>query len=161
VVEPVVPDQWAQDIGHPTPSTANGYRWIKYPTLSSVVAPDGSLDSDHPKTVNIEDYERTLSPALITYYERLRFCWVVSGSTQAGRALADPTAVLQAIAYYRALAQQGEVLYRASPYGAGKRPVAFNFDWTFDFYPLAYVRPGPEMTVYRLHGGRCAEVGSK
>ena len=38
---------------------------------------------------------------------------------------------------------------------AGAGPVDFNFDWSFDFYPLAYHRPGPTMTIYRLHGGRC------
>ena len=48
-----------------------------------------------------------------------------------------------AIAYYRALAQQGEVVYRVSPYARGQRPVAFNFDWSFDYYPLAYAVPGP------------------
>ncbi len=160
VVEPVVPDPWAQDIGHPTPSTRNGYRWIKYPALVSVIAPDGSLVPAAAKVVNLEDYERTLSPALIGRYEQLGYCWVVSGSTQSGRAYADPRAVPQAIAYYRALAAQGEMVYRASPYARGKGPVAFDFDWTFDYYPLAYARPGPEMTVYRLNGGRCARVGA-
>jgi hypothetical protein len=81
---------------------------------------------------------------------------VVSGSTQSGRAYADPKAVPHAIAYYAALASQGEVAYRVSPYSQGRGPVAFDFDWSFDYYPLAYDRPGPEMTVYRLHGGRCA-----
>ncbi len=80
----------------------------------------------------------------------------MSGSTQAGRAFADPKAVPQAIAYYAALAKQGEVVYRASPYSHGRNRVAFDFDWSFDYYPLAYYRPGPEMIVYRLHGGRCA-----
>jgi hypothetical protein len=80
---------------------------------------------------------------------------VISGSTESGRAFADPKAVPLAIAYYRALAKQGERVLRASPYAAGKGPVGFNFDWSFDYYPLAYERPGPEMTVYRLHGGRC------
>jgi hypothetical protein len=37
--------------------------------------------------------------------------------------------------------------------------VAFNFDWSFDYAPLAYARPGPEMTIYRLRGGRCAPGG--
>jgi 4-amino-4-deoxy-L-arabinose transferase-like glycosyltransferase len=156
VIEPVVPDPWAQDIGHPTPTTRNGYRWIKYAALVSVIAPDGSLAPEQAQQVNLEDYERTLSPALIPYYERLGFCWVVSGSTQSGRATADPGAVPHAVAYYRALAQQAEVVYHASPYSPGKGPVAFDFDWTFDYYPLAYDRPGPEMTVYRLHGGRCS-----
>ena len=64
--------------------------------------------------------------------------------------------VPHAIAYYRELERQGEVVYHVSPYSSGKNRVAFNFDWTFDYYPLAFHRPGPEMTIYRLHGGRCA-----
>jgi hypothetical protein len=44
-----------------------------------------------------------------------------------------------------------------SPYSKGKGPVKFNFDWTFNYYPLAYNRPGPVMTIYRLQGGRCAQ----
>ena len=106
--------------------------------------------------VGIEDYERTLSPALLDFYRRHGYCWVVSGSTQSGRAYADPRAVPLAIAYYRALAAAGTVAYRASPYGPGQGPVAFGFDWSFDYYPLAYHRPGPQITVYRLHGARCA-----
>ncbi len=83
---------------------------------------------------------------------------MLTGSTQSDRAFADPTAVPAAVAYYRALAQQGEVVHRTSPYRAGKggrESVAFNFDWSFDYYPLAYRRPGPTITIYRLHGGRC------
>jgi hypothetical protein len=34
--------------------------------------------------------------------------------------------------------------------------VGFNFDFSFDSYPLAYERPGAVMTIYRLDGGRCA-----
>jgi hypothetical protein len=142
VVEPVAPDGW-------------GTRWNKYDSLGSRISAGGALEPNTTRIVGIEDYERTLSPQLIGYYERHGYCWVVSGSTQSGRAFADPTAVPLAIAYYRTLAAQGAVAYRASPYTRGRRPVAFNFDWSFDYYPLAYHRPGPEMTVYRLHGGRC------
>ena len=42
-------------------------------------------------------------------------------------------------------------------------PVRFNFDWSFDYYPRAYERPGPAVLVYRLQGGACAHdsaVGS-
>ena len=63
-----------------------------------------------------------------------------------------------AIAYYAALARQGEVVYRASPYTHGSERVGFDFDWSFDYYPLAYYRPGPEMTVYRLRGGVAARL---
>jgi hypothetical protein len=142
VVEPVAPDQW-------------GTRWNKYPSLISRITPAGALESVAGEKVGIEDYERTLAPALIGYYRAHGYCWVVSGSTESGRAFADPREVPLAVAYYRALARQGEVVYRASPYASGQGPVAFDFDWSFDYYPLAYHRPGPAMTVYRLHGGRC------
>jgi Dolichyl-phosphate-mannose-protein mannosyltransferase len=156
VLEPVVPDDWVSDIGHPTAGSASGYRWNKYPSLRSEIAPSGQLDPSESEIVNIEDYERTLSPALIPYYESKDYCWVITGSTQQDRAFADPRAVPHAIAYYHALKAQGTLLYHASPYAKGKRAVPFDFDWSFDYYPLAYSNPGPEMSVYRLHGGRCA-----
>ena len=103
VVEPVAPDAW-------------GLRWNKYPSLWSRISPSGALEAAASHEVGIEDYERTLSPALIGFYEQHGYCWVVSGSTESGRAYADPRAVPLAIAYYRALAQAGTVVYRASPY---------------------------------------------
>jgi hypothetical protein len=156
VVEPVVPDEWVQDVGHPTLSTYDGDRWIKYQSLRSLIDAAGELRPAEAHTVTLENYELTLSPALIPYYEREGYCWVLIGSGESGRAFADPARAPDAVAYYRALARQGEVVYRVSPYRAGARPVAFNFDWSFDYYPLAYERPGPEVTVYRLRGGRCA-----
>jgi hypothetical protein len=155
VVEPVVPDAWAQDIGHPYPGTSNGARWIKFPTSRSNIANDGSILPGEGRIVNIEDFERTLFPGLIDRFEKQGWCYVVSGSTQRGRAEAAPKEVPRAIAYYKALEQRSDVVFHASPYRRGAKPVAFNFDWTFDFYPLAYARPGPEMTVYRLKNGRC------
>jgi len=157
VVEPVAPDEWAREVIPGTSTAGNPYRWPKYASLFSRISAGGALEpvSASPRKVGIEDYVRTLSPALIGYYERNGYCWVVSGTTQSGRAFADPKAVPQAIAYYAALAKQGEVVYRASPYTHGRERVGFDFDWSFDYYPLAYHRPGPEMTVYRLRGGKC------
>ncbi len=143
VVEPVAPGGW-------------GRRWNKYPSLLLRISPAGAVERQGSRVVGIEDYERTLSPALLGFYQRHGYCWVVSGSTESGRAYADPRAVPLAIAYYRALAATGTVVYRASPYGDGQGPVPFSFDWSFDYYPLAYHRPGPQITIYRLHGARCA-----
>jgi dolichyl-phosphate-mannose-protein mannosyltransferase len=156
VVEPLVPDEWAQDVGRPTLTTTDGDRWIKWSSLRSEIDGAGVLTPNDTHVVGIENYEKTLSPALIGLYERRGYCWVVSGYAESGRAFADPTAAPHAIAYYRALASAAEVVYHISPYSPGKGPVSFNFDWTFDYYPLAYERPGPEMTVYRLRGGGCA-----
>ena len=157
VVEPVSPNQWAREPpGAPAGCAGTSYRWCKWPSLYTFIDAGGAVDVAHRHEVSIENYVRTLSPALIGLYERRGYCWVVTGSTEEGRALVDPRQVPLALAYYRALAAQGEVVRRFSPYAAGQGPVAFNFDWSFDYYPRAYSRPGPSMTVYRLHGGRCA-----
>jgi hypothetical protein len=158
VVEPVVPDSWAQDLGHPSALTANGYRWAKFPTSRTNVARDGSIHLGAGGIVNIEDYERELQPGLIDLYERKGYCYVVSGSTQRGRAEAQPKLVPRAVAYYAELERRADKVAEFSPYRSGHGPVAFNFDWSFDFYPLAYERPGPVMTIYRLRGGACAGV---
>jgi hypothetical protein len=160
VVEPVSPNQWAFEEAGRAPGcptvTGSRYRWCKWPSLYSFITPAGTIDRAGRHEVGIENYVRTLSPALIDYYERSGFCWVITGSTEAGRAEADPRAVPLAVAYYRRLSEQGHVVHRSSPYSAGSSPVSFNFDWSFDYYPLAYQRPGPAMTVYRLDGGRCS-----
>ncbi len=158
VVEPVVPDLWAQDIGDTSPILTNGYRWSKFPLSKSVIDP--ATGEPYPdglaQPVNIEDFEKVLRPDLVSTFEQQGFCWVVVGSTQRGRAEVEPEAVPQALAYYRELERRSKVAHDVSPYSKGKGPVKFNFDWTFDYYPLAYNRPGPEMTIYKLQGGACA-----
>jgi 4-amino-4-deoxy-L-arabinose transferase-like glycosyltransferase len=143
VVEPFAPAAWSRGF--------SGYP-IYHRTHR---LPDGRLAVDPHRVVSIEDYERTLSPALVGLYKRDGYCWVVTGSTVEGRAVADPGAVPAALAYYRALAANGTHALRVSPYGTGAAPVAFNFDWSFDYYPTAYARPGPQIDVYHLHGGAC------
>ncbi len=153
VAEPVSPNDWASE-RHGAPACPQ-YRWCKYASLESRISTTGRFEPENPHQIGIENYVTTLAPELIGYYERTGFCWVLIGSTQYGRALADPGAVPRAIAYYRALAAQGQLVYSSSPYAHGAHAVAFNFDWSFDYYPLAYERPGPAIAIYRLHGGRC------
>jgi hypothetical protein len=157
VVEPIAPDQWATDPGRPSALTSGGTRWVKYRTSRSRVENDGTVrEGGAGRTVKLEDYERTTRPQLVDEYERLGYCLVVTGSTQFGRALAEPAEVPQAIAYYEELERRGEVAFRASPFDEGAGPVEFSFDDSFNYRPLAYARPGPEIIVYRLRGGRCA-----
>jgi 4-amino-4-deoxy-L-arabinose transferase-like glycosyltransferase len=153
VLEPVVLNSWLEEGASHTGTR----RWVKYPALQSVIAANGALAPQATHAVALEDYETTLSPALIGWYERQGYCWVVSGSTESGRAFASTGAAPLAVAYYRVLAAHAEVAYHVSPYRQGASPPRFSFDWTFDYYPLSYRRPGPEMTVYRLLGGRCAQ----
>jgi len=153
VVEPIVPGAWLDDIGRASPLTAFGDRWQRF-TPNSLAG----TGVPAPPVVAAEDYERTLSPALLIGYERAGYCWVISGSTQSGRAQVDPSVVPGAIAYYRALARQAVVAARFSPYRRGAKPVRFNFDWSFDTYPLAYARSGPVVTIWHLRDGGCGSV---
>jgi 4-amino-4-deoxy-L-arabinose transferase-like glycosyltransferase len=148
VVEPVVPDAWASDVGRVNPGTSNGARWVKFPTTRSRLYPG--------RVVNLEDYERTLEPALLDRYAAGGYCWVVSASTQRGRSEAQPEQVPGAVRYYRELDRRAALAFEASPFDAGARPVGFDYDWTFDYYPLAYHRPGPVVRIYRLSSQSCA-----
>jgi Dolichyl-phosphate-mannose-protein mannosyltransferase len=151
VIEPVVPDAWASDPGRALSATGNGARWVKWPTSRSRLRADGTpRKSGLGPVVKLEDYERTLFPGLVGQYRRRGYCTVLTGSTQFGRALADPKAVPQALRYYDALRRGGRVVF------AARQPVrTFSFDYSFNSYPLSFTRPGPEIVIYRLSGGAC------
>ena len=80
------------------------------------------------------------------------------GSEQAGRAFAQPHLAPSAIAYYAALARRARLVYHVSPFSRGTHPVPFSFDWAIDYYPRQYRLPGPELSVYRLSGGKCGST---
>ncbi|MEO8690227.1 MAG: glycosyltransferase family 39 protein [Solirubrobacteraceae bacterium] len=151
VIEPVVPDSWASDTGRALRATGNGARWAKWPTSRSRLAPDGTpIKHGVGPIVKLEDYERTLFGGLVRQYEDRGYCIVLTGSTQFGRALAEPEKVPRAIRYYAALKRSGRVVYAARQPGR-----AFSFDFSFNSYPLSFKRPGPEIVIYRLTGGAC------
>jgi hypothetical protein len=139
VIEPIAPDAWAMDVGHPSRRTDTGHRWDKWRTSNF-----------RGRRVKLEDYERTLSPAMLDRYVRNGYCIVVTGSIQKGRAFVDPDAVPKAVAYYRALERRSELLYRISPLRGGRSVGTFSFDSSYNSYPLSYARPGPEIEIRRL-----------
>ena len=156
VVEPVVSDDWGQDIGRSLPWTPTGARWQLWNTyVTDVDAHGNHLPAGEHRYVAIDEYERTLRPELLTEYADSGYCWVVIGSLQAGRSFAQPKIAPAAIAYYAQLANHARLMYHVSPFGAGSRAVPFSFDWSIDYYPSQYARPGPEMSVYRLTTGAC------
>ena len=157
VIEPLVSDDWATDIGRSLPYTSTGERWSRYPTWLTDVDVNGNpLPAGERRYVVVDQYERTLRPALLDRYVSSGFCWLVIGSLQAGRAFAQPHAAPGAVAYYAALANRAQLVYHVSPFAPGGRAVPFSFDWSIDYYPRQYRRPGPEMSVYRLSGGNCS-----
>jgi 4-amino-4-deoxy-L-arabinose transferase-like glycosyltransferase len=114
------------------------------------------------------EYSEYLNPGLVAEYQRLGYCLVMASSDYWGPAFADSDEAPGAPAYYRALERQGTVVYSASPWGdldspvgPGRDRVGFGFDWSFDFYPMAYTHPGPAVVIYRLRGGRCSPAAER
>lgn len=155
VIEPIVPQAYIQDPDGPHPVTPVGDRWIKYPSGKTTIDNQGrSLPRGRSRIINVEDYERIVRPALLKDYRARGFCWVMIGSTQYGRAFSEPEKVPNAMRYYRDLNRRGTPVFAALPYRR-QAQVGFNFDWSFDYYPLAYRRPGPEVFIYRISGPLC------
>jgi 4-amino-4-deoxy-L-arabinose transferase-like glycosyltransferase len=139
VIEPIAPDQWAMDVGRPSRLTRTGHRWEKWRTSNF-----------RGHRVKLEDYERTLSPPMLDRYVRGRYCTVLTGSIQQGRALRESEEVPKAVDYYRDLERRGRVLYRVSPLSGGRAVPPFSFDFSFNAYPLEYQRMGPEIVIRRV-----------
>jgi hypothetical protein len=157
VIEPVVSVDWATDVGRSLAATPSGERWRRFPTWLTDVDDQGNhLAPGQRRYVVVDQYERTLRPELLSEYESSGYCWVVIGSLQAGRSFAQPKLAPAALAYYAALANGGRLVYHVTPFTSGLHSVPFSFDWSIDYYPRQYSRPGPEMSVYRLTGGGCA-----
>jgi hypothetical protein len=152
VQEPIVPREWLRPGGRPG-ARPEWRRWLRDRALVRRLTrlfPGSRTPSD------FQNYVRTLWPGLIDVYEEMGYCWVVSGTTQSGRAFLDPARVPHAVAYYRALRRRARVAFEADPYRAGAQPQPFQFDMSFNSYPLAYERRGPAVTIFRLQDGRCA-----
>ena len=157
VIEPVVPGNWASDVGRSLAATPTGERWTRFPTWLTNIGPDGNpLPPGQHRFVFIDQYERALRPELLDSYVNRGYCWVVLGSLQAGRAFAQPQDAPQAVAYYAQLANRAKLVYHVSPFPPKAHPVPFSFDWSIDYYPRQYTRPGPEVSVYHLTGGQCS-----
>jgi len=154
VIEPAVPARWLA-----TETAPARPLWRLWDTARADVDDFGRALGGRGRIrtrfVKVDKYERTLRPALIDRYLARGYCWVVTASHQFGRAFAQPGEVPRAIAYYAALNRRSTVAARFSPYRDDARSPRFNFDWSFDWYPLAYARPGPLIVVHRLRGGSC------
>lgn len=110
-----------------------------------------------PRGTEIEKYAQNLSPEVLDSFEEDGYCWVASASIQKGRVTKDPSKAPGAAVYYSALEQRGEKVASFSPMKPGKSVPKFNFDISYNYYPLAYYRPGPQIDIYRLTGGNCAK----
>ena len=109
---------------------------------ANVEAPDGTSIT----------YAASLNPEVIDQYREKGFCLIATMSLIRGRA--ENAKVPGALAYYDRLERESKLVYQATPYDKGAKPVPLHFDFSYDYYPTAYNRPGPEIKVYRLNNCR-------
>jgi hypothetical protein len=150
VFEPIAPTEWygVTPGGGPKADPARQWeRWTRSPALIAELGRD-FRGARYP--ANFQNYERTLEPELIDVYRREHACWVVTGSTQYGRARAESYRVPEALEYYRALRRQAAVAFKVSPVRGGDRLPRYQVDKAFNYVEGAYHRPGPEMIVYKI-----------
>ena len=67
------------------------------------------------------------------------------------RGRAENAALPRALAYYRRLERESTRVFHATPYKPGRGPVPLHYDFSYDYYPTAYYRPGGEVDIYRLN----------
>jgi len=105
-------------------------------------------------------YAATLTPQNVDAYRGAGFCLVMTNSLTRGRA--ENAKVPKALAYYKRLERESDHILHISPFKAGRAPVPLHFDFSYNYYPTAYYRPGGIVDVYRLRNckqltGRVAE----
>ena len=160
MIEPVVADNWAADIGTSLPWTQSGERWYRYPTWLSDVDNNGNpLPAGQRRFVPVDQYERTLRPALLDEYVQSGYCWLVIGSLQAGRAFASAAGRPGRRRPTTRRSPTGPGSSTTSPHSPGAsarcRSTSTGRSTTS---PVSTADPGPEMSVYRLSGGKCGAL---
>ncbi|GAC1522604.1 MAG: hypothetical protein NVS2B6_07830 [Thermoleophilaceae bacterium] len=98
-------------------------------------------------------YAATLAPALIDVYRQLGYCTIATMSVIRGRV--ETRSRPKGLAYYRRIEGEARLLKTISPFKPGRPPVPLHFDFSYDYYPTAYMRPGPIIDIYRL--GDCKQ----
>jgi 4-amino-4-deoxy-L-arabinose transferase-like glycosyltransferase len=93
-------------------------------------------------------YAATLTPSNIDAYRSAGFCLVMTNSLTRGRA--ENAHVPNALAYYQRLERESNHLLHLTPFKPGRRPVPLHFDFSYNYYPTAYERPGGIVDVYQL-----------
>jgi hypothetical protein len=150
VFEPIAPTEWYGETPGGGPKADPARRWERWTRSSALIAELGRDFRGARYPANFQNYERTLEPRLIDVYRREHACWIVTGSTQYGRARAEPYRVPEALKYYRRLRSESTRAFRVTPVKPGAKLPRYQVDKSFNYVDGAYHRPGPEMIVYKL-----------
>ncbi len=145
--EPIAPTEWYGVTPGGGAKADTRQQWARYNRSQADIAELAKSYRGALRTANFQNYERTLTPKLIDIYRREGVCWIVTGSTQYGRAQAEPHRAPEALKYYRQLKREADVRFKTTPADPLPR---YQVDKSFNYVDGAYSRPGPEMIVYQL-----------
>lgn len=156
VLEPIYLDL-RDHITQPLPGTRLAPQRWRPVSLAQLLFWGGFITEDRLRERRLRSpqwYVESLRPELVDVYLERGICWVVTGSSQWGRAINDSDKVPRAIEYYRELARTGQVALHLSPFRTGSAP-SFDFDLSSNFYQFEVSKPGPEIIVYSMPGAGC------
>lgn len=136
VIEPAIPARWYRRVGEA------GLRGRKAFVRGF---------AKHQAETRVQ-YPALLRPGLIDNYREAGFCLVMTMSVIKGRA--ENAKLPLALAYYERLERESKLVFRVSPYRDGADPVKFDFDLSYNYYPRAFERPGPEVELWQLRDCR-------
>ena len=152
----VVPDGWAQDVGDPSPVTPQRQPLDQVP--DEALEPrqrrlDSSRAGAHREHRGLRAHAAARASSTSTSAQG--YCYVVTGSTQRGRAEAEPERRPEAIAYYRELERaRPRRAISASPYRGGREAGALQLRLLVRLLPAGLRRgPGRIMTSTGSTGG--------
>jgi hypothetical protein len=157
-IEPAVPDRYyrASPAGRLPPwvdRCADGGFGYRSPGGRRVCEPQEPGQFARPANkLKSANYHYALSPQTVDDLRFYGYCTVMTLSL-----VRDRTAQIgsgRARAYYRRLERESDLVRVWSPYREGAEPQPFNFDLSYNLYPAAFYRPGPEIRLYRLRDCR-------
>jgi hypothetical protein len=151
VLEPAVPDQYYRIVGRNTRRKQFARAFIRDIRRRANVQANAAGD------VTSITYATTLDPGIIDHYREEGFCLVVTMSLIRGRA--ENGNLPKALEYYKKLERESRVIFAASPFKKGAKPVPLDFDFSYNYYPTAYYRPGPDLKIYQLNN--CVQRSGK
>jgi 4-amino-4-deoxy-L-arabinose transferase-like glycosyltransferase len=144
VIEPAVPDFYYRK-----PKVVNPIYNQFVRGFSDDLRRQSALDAPNGADTT---YASTLAPENIDTYRSNGFCLVMTNSLIRGRA--ENAQVPEALKYYQRLTRESTLVFHASPYKPGRGPVPLHYDFSYDYYPTAYYRPGGVVDIYRLNNCR-------
>ena len=144
VIEPgVVPAAWLRTLSKGSSGRLHARRWRVW-----------ELWMWDSKGLTFGEYPRVLNTKLLKRYQAAGYCWLVTSSTQRGRVERQKQEFRAGTAFYRSLIGKADLRFRVLPWERGVEPVPFSFDYSYNYLPSAYERPGPVISVYKLKNCR-------